>query len=177
MDDALAPRLLDRDMIDRAYPLIRNIAPGITLDRWTRFARPLVTSRSATWPRGLMTIQNTTGCILGLFAFEVRDDLNDGRTLHLDNLMTASIPGRDRIWAAVMDAAEHLARVNGCRVIRAGLVGELDASDKDREWLVHSLEGAGFALEGVRACKRLEPSEGRTASVKAATRAVAYERH
>lgn len=177
MDDTLAPRLLDRDMIDRAYPLIRNIAPGITLDRWTRFARPVVTSRSTAWPRGLMTVQNTTGCILGLFAFEVRDDLTDGRTLHLDNLMTASIPGRDRIWAAIMDAAEHLARVNGCRVIRAGLVGDLDHSDKDRTWLVHSLEGAGFALEGVRACKRLEPAKGGSLLTAPTARAVAYERH
>lgn len=177
MDDALAPRLLDRDMIDRAYPLIRNIAPGITLDRWTRFARPLVTSRSAAWPRGLMTIQNTTGCILGLFAFEVRDDLNDGRTLHLDNLMSASIPGRDRIWAAIMDAAETLARVNGCGVIRAGLVGDLDASDKDRTWLVHSLEHAGFALEGVRACKRLEAADGGVVPLRSTPRAIVYERH
>jgi hypothetical protein len=163
MDDTLAPRLLDRDMVDRAYPLVRNIAPGITLDRWNRFARPLIASRSTAWPRGLMTIQNTTGYILGLFGFEVRDDLNDGRTLHLDNIITANIPGRDKLWSAVMDAAEHLAKVNGCRAIRAGLVGELDPSDKDRAWLIHSLEGAGFALDGVRACKRLEAVNGAAA--------------
>lgn len=155
MHDTLAPRLLDRDMIDRAYPLVRNIAPGITLDRWNRFARPLVASRSSSWPRGLMTIQNTASCILGLFGFEVRDDLNEGRTLHLDNIITASIPGRETIWAAIMAAADHLATVNGCRAIRAGLVGELDDLGKDRAWLIHSLEDAGFALEGVRACKRL----------------------
>lgn len=160
MDDALVPRLLDREMVDRAYPLVRNIAPGITLDRWNRFARPLIASRSAAWPRGLMTIQNAANCILALFGFEVRDDLNDGRTLLLDNIITASIPGRDKIWSAVMDAADHLAKVNGCHAIRAGLVGDLDASDKDRAWLVHSLEGAGFALDGVRACKRLDMPEG-----------------
>lgn len=160
MDDTLAPRLLDRDMVDRAYPLVRNIAPGITLDRWNRFARPLIASRSTTWPRGLMTVQNATGYILGLFGFEVRDELNDGRTLHVDNIITADIPGRDKLWTAVMRAAEQLAQVNGCRVIRAGLLGELDPSDKDRAWLVRSLEDAGFAFEGVRACKRLDSGDG-----------------
>lgn len=156
MDDTLAPRLLDRDRVDRAYPLVRNIAPQITLERWNRFVRPLLASRSSVWPRGVMTIQNAAECILGLFSFEVRDELNDGRTLLLDNIVTASIPGRDAIWAAVMDAADHLAQVHGCRAIRAGLGGDLDTSDRDRAWLVSSLEGAGFALDGIRACKRLD---------------------
>ena len=39
MAEPLAPRLLDRDTIDRAYPLVRSIATGVTLDRWGRFAQ------------------------------------------------------------------------------------------------------------------------------------------
>ncbi len=156
MLDPLAPRLLDRDMIDRAYPLVRSIATGITLDRWVRFARPLVSSRYAQWPRGLMTIQNTAGCILGLFGFEVRDDLHQSRALWMENIVVASIPGRDAIWAAVIEAAENLAKIHGCRAVRAGLSDDLDPSDSDRSWLLNSFESSGYSLDGVRACKRIE---------------------
>ncbi len=161
--EPLAPRLLDREMIDRAYPLVRSIAAGITLDRWARFARPLVTSRSTSRPHGLMTIQNAPGYILGLFGFEVRDDLQDGRTLAIENIVIANIPGRDTIWGAIVSTAENLARMHGCRAIRAGLSDELDPSDSDRAWLTNSFEAAGYSLEGVRACKRIEVSDAANA--------------
>lgn len=156
MSNSLAPRLLDQDTIDRAYPLVRHIASGITLDRWGRFARPFVSTRTSPWPRGLMTIQNEAHCILALFGFEVRDDLQEHRTLCVENIIVASIPGRDAIWAAMVDAAEQLAKLHGCRAIRAGLIDELDADDTDRRWLLNSFKSAGYALEGIRACKRLE---------------------
>lgn len=159
MLEPLAPRLLDRDMIDRAYPLVRDISAGITLDRWGRFARPLVSSRSAAWPRGLMTIQNTAGYILGLFGFEVRDDLYENRALCIENIVIADIPGRDAIWTAVIEAVEQLAKMHGCRAIRAGLNDELDPSGGDRHWLASSFESAGYSLEGVRASKRIETDD------------------
>lgn len=160
MPEPLAPRLLDRDMIDRAYPLVRGIASGITLDRWVRFARPLVSSRSASRPRGLMTIQNTAGYILGLYGFEVRDELQVNRTLCVENIIIASIPGREAIWAAVIDSAENLAKLHGCEAIRAGLQDDLDpAASHDRSWIAASFESAGYALEGVRACKRIETDD------------------
>ena len=159
MAEPLAPRLLDRDTIDRAYPLVRSIATGVTLDRWGRFARPLVSSRSSSWPRGLMTIQNAAGYILGLYGFEVRDDLQVNRTLCVENIIIASIPGRETIWAAVIDSAERLAKLHGCEAVRAGLQDDLDPSDRDRGWLANSFETAGYALEGVRACKRIDTGD------------------
>lgn len=156
MDDKLTPRLLDKGTIDRAFPLVRNLAPDITLDRWTRFAKPHLVSRSSEWPRGLMTIQNRAGYILGLFVFEVRDDLYEKRALSIDNIIIPNIPGRDMIWTAVVDAAEHIATMNGCRVIRAGLADELGPRQHDQAWLSASLEKAGYSFEGLRALKRLD---------------------
>jgi len=158
MDERLTPRLLDKTTIDRAFPLVRNLAPDITLERWTRFAKPHLASRSPDWPRGLMTIQNAAGYILGLFVFEVRDDLYEKRVLCIDNIIIPNIPGRDAIWAGVVDAAEHIAAMNGCRTIRAGLADDLEpgARDRDQTWLTGSLEKAGYSFEGMRAIKRLE---------------------
>ena len=34
MVDTLTPRFLDRRTIDKPYPLVRNIVPGMTAARW-----------------------------------------------------------------------------------------------------------------------------------------------
>jgi hypothetical protein len=46
MVDMLIPRFLDRRTIDKAYPLVRNIVPGLTAARWTQFVRPHLVPRS-----------------------------------------------------------------------------------------------------------------------------------
>lgn len=155
MDDSLTPRLLDKSTIDRAFPLVQNLIPAITHERWTQFARPHLASRSPNWPRGLMAIQNPAGYILGLFVFEVRDDLYESRALCIDNIIVPNLPGRDLVWAAVVDTAEHLAAMNGCRVIRAGLADDLDGKASDRAWLAAALERSGYSVEGIRAFKRM----------------------
>jgi len=148
-------RPLDKAGIDRAYPLVRNIAPGVTLERWNRFARPQISARSAKWPRGLMTVQNAAGYILGLFGFEVRDDLRNSRTLCIHNIIVPNVPGRDTIWATLVDAAETLAEGSRCQAIRAELADDLDPSDTDRAWIVARIEKSGYALDGIRAFKRM----------------------
>ena len=163
MDDTLTSRLLDRSMIDRAFPLVRNLMPAVTLERWTAFARPHLSSRSPNWPRGLMAIQNAKGYILGLFMFEVRGDLSESRALCIDNVIVPHLPGRDIVWAAIVEAVEHLAAMNGCPVVRAGLADELDPNDTDRAWLAASLRGSGYALDGVRAFKRVDVGAGMSA--------------
>ena len=153
MADMLTPRFLDRRTIDKAYPLVRNTVPGMTVDRWARFVRSQLAPRSPDWPRGMMTIQNAAGYILALFAFEVRDDLHENRIFYMDHIMIPNLPGRGTIWASAIDAAEQLATLNGCGAIRADLRGDLDRSDKD---LLTSLERSGYSPTGVRAFKRLE---------------------
>ena len=160
----LTPRLLDKSTIDRAFPLVRTLAPGMTLDRWTRFARPHIAFRDPQWPRGLMAIQNPSGYLLGLFVFAVRDDLYERRALCVDNIIIPNIPGRDMVWAAVVDAAEHLALMNGCRIIRAGLADELEPLARDQAWLRTSLTCSGYSLEGTRAVKRLGGGGGNDAA-------------
>jgi hypothetical protein len=155
MDETLVPRLLDKAAIDQAYPLVRNIAAGITLERWNRFARPQVAWHSPNWPHGLMTIQNAAGYILGLFHFEVRDDLHERRILCIDNIIVPNLPGRDRIWESIAGAVEHLAQKSGCQAIRAELTDELNPTDRDREWVAASLEEYGYSRDGVLGFKRL----------------------
>ncbi|MCC7046010.1 MAG: hypothetical protein IT562_04790 [Alphaproteobacteria bacterium] len=149
-------RLLDRSKIDQAYPLVRSLVPGITLSRWNAFVRPQLIVHSSAWPHGVMTIQNHKGYILGLFSFEVRDDLYESRTLCVDTIVVPNIPGRDLIWFAIADATDQLAKMNDCRAVRAGLNEELGGDAQDRLWVGSSLQRSGYVLEGVRAFKRFD---------------------
>jgi hypothetical protein len=158
MVDTLTPRFLDRRTIDKAYPLVRNIVPGMTAARWTQFVRPHLVPRSPDWPRGVMTIQNAAGYILSLFAFEVRADLHESRIFHMDHIMIPNLPGRGTLWASTIGAAERLAEMNGCRAIWAEFRGGAERSDAD---LLTSLERSGYAPAGVRHFKRLEAKSGR----------------
>jgi len=158
MVDTLTPRFLDRRTIDKAYPLARNMVPGMTAARWTQFVRPHLARRSPDWPRGVMTIQNAAGYILSLFAFEVRADLHETRIFHMDHIMIPNLHGRGTLWASTIGAAERLAEMNGGRAIWAEFRGGAEHSDKD---LLTSLERSGYAASGVWAFKRLEAKSGR----------------
>jgi hypothetical protein len=155
MEDRLISRYFDKAMIEQAYPIVRTLAPGITFERWVQFARPQITSHSPEWPHGLMAIENPGGYILGLFAFEVRDDLHESRTLWLSNIVVPDIPGRDEVGRSIIKASEHLAMVHGCHAIRADLNNEIDPGDWDGAWLSASLVTFGYSLGGIRAFKRL----------------------
>jgi hypothetical protein len=157
MVDTLTPRFLDRRAIDKAYPLVRNMVPGMTAAQWARFVRPRLMPRSPDWPRGVMTIQNAAGCILSLFAFEVRADLHESRIFCMDHIMIPSLPGRGTIWASTIGAAERLAEMNSCGAIRAEFGDGSEGSDKD---LLVPLESMGYSLAGVRAFKKLEAKSG-----------------
>ena len=160
MADRLTPRFLDRRTIDQAFPLVRNIVPGMTAARWARFVRPRLMPRSPDWPRGVMTIQNAAGYILSLFAFEVRADLHESRVFYMDHIMVPNLPGRGTIWASTIGAAERLAEMNGCRAIRAEFGDGSEHSDED---ILTALESMGYSLSGIRAFKRLEAKSGHTA--------------
>src|SRR5215469_11644365 len=157
MADTLTARFLDRRTIDKAYPLVRNIVPDMTAARWSRFVRPCLMPRSPDWPRGVMTIQNVAGCILSLFAFEVRADLHESRIFWMDHIMIPSLPGRGTIWASTIAVAERLAEMNGCGALRAEFGGGSERTDED---LLMSLESMGYSLARVRAFKRLEAKSG-----------------
>ena len=157
MVDTLTPRFLDRRTIDKAYPLVRNIVPGMTAARWAQFVRPRLMPRSPDWPRGVMTIQNAAGVIFSLFAFEVRADLLERRIFCMDHIMIPNFPGHRTIWASTIGAAERLAEMNGCGVIWAEFGDGSGGSDKG---LLMSLETMGYSSAGVRALKRLEAKSG-----------------
>lgn len=155
MDDVLTPRLLDDSMVERAYALVRNLAPGVTRARWRQFVMPSVRPGSSAWPRGLMSVQNAAGYILGLYRFEVRRSLYVRRILTVDNIIVADLPGRERIRATIIKTMENLASLYGCPLIRAEISNDFDLADGERNWILTAFEGSGFSVGGTYATKRL----------------------
>ena len=158
MGELLIPRLLDDSMVDRAYTLVRTLAPNMTPARWLKFTGLQAGSRPASRPEGFMSVQNSAGYIFGLYRFEVRDTLDMSRVLCADNIIVANLPGRDRIWAVMAETMENLARMNDCRSIRAEIFADLDLSDGERAWIVSACAESGYAFDGSRAFKLLPAS-------------------
>jgi hypothetical protein len=160
-EPGLVARLLEKEAVERAYPLVHNLAPGVTLARWNEFARPQIAARAGERPHGLMTIRNPAGYILGLYGFEVRDELRENRTLCISNIIVPNVPGRDWIWDSMAESIDALAADYRCRAVRAEIGDELDPADSDRAWVVAALKTSGYALDAVGAFKRLGSPRGR----------------
>ena len=126
---------------DAAFPLVRAIAPEIRLDQWLDY----VERRSR--EGGLMGLFGSDGTLIGLFSYRIGERLRHGRVLALDDFVSFELskaaPGR----AALMIAAEQLARDLGCTglEVRVGSRGFADpGSEKTVGWI-----GLGVALDSV----------------------------
>ncbi len=155
MNDELFPRLMDRESVVQAFPLVTNLLPQITLKDWARFACDHLASGWRTLPKGMMTIRNRDDYILGLFAFDVRYDLKEDRALWVDNVIVSTMPGREIILKATIGAIDALAESDRCGIIRVGFDHDIERADGDRLWVRSALEGAGYLFVGAQALKRL----------------------
>ena len=54
MVESVDTRFLDRRTIEKAYPLVCNMMPGMTPARCAHFVRPQHMPRSLYWPRSVM---------------------------------------------------------------------------------------------------------------------------
>lgn len=115
---------LVRQRIDQAFPLVSAIAPDLTVQRWRQFASaalPADGDAGSGGDRGIMTLQNDRGYILGLFSHAVCDHLRLGRVLGVDNLMVADLFDAGGAMEALLEAMERLARENHCVAIHTDL--------------------------------------------------------
>lgn len=124
-----------------AYPLVRVIAPEVSLEAWLDY----VDRRSR--EGGLIGLFDENDAHIGLFSWRFGERLRHGRVLALDDFVTFELsraaPGR----ATLMAAAEDLARSLGCTglEVRVGSRGLANpSSDKANGWVT-----LGVALDSV----------------------------
>lgn len=106
---------IDEKLFDAAYPLIRTAAPGVSAEQWSDYARK-VRMRG-----GLLGLIGAENALFGLLSYRQEESLRHGRIFHVDNFMTFELnraaPGR----RALCEAAEALARKQGCAAIEFSL--------------------------------------------------------
>lgn len=122
---------------DAAFPLIRAIAPEVTLDDWRDYVR------RRSMQGGLLGLFGADGEATGLVSYRLGERLRHGTVLALDDFVTFELsqnaPGR----RALLSAAEDLARQLGCTGIelRIGAKGIADAGmPKVRGWISLGLD-------------------------------------
>ena len=134
---------IDEKAFAAAYPLVRTAAPDVSAEQWSAYAHKV---RMRGGLLGLMGPQST---LFGLLTYRNEVSLCHGRIFVVDNFLTFELnraaPGR----RALYDAAEALARMQGCKAIELRLDSRgyaIDASAKARGWLNlgHSLEAVVF---------------------------------
>ena len=134
---------MDENALSAAYPLIRTATPHVSARQWRDYARKV---RMRGGSLGLMGPQSI---LFGLLTYCSEESLHHGSIFVVNNFLTFELnraaPGRQ----ALCDAAEALARKQGCKAIEFRLDSRgfaIDRSAKARSWLDlgHSLEAVVF---------------------------------
>ncbi|MEO5578676.1 MAG: hypothetical protein ABIR25_06465 [Sphingomicrobium sp.] len=135
---------IDENAFAAAYPLVRTAAPDVSAEQWSAYAHKV---RIRGGLLGLMGPQST---LFGLLSYRNEESLHHGRIFVVDNFLTFELnraaPGRQ----ALRDAAEALAREQGCKAIELRLDSRgfaIDRSARARSWLNldHTLQAVVFA--------------------------------
>ncbi len=132
---------------DGAYPLIRSIAPELSLEGWRDYVQRRYRSG------GLLGLHDERGGIVGILSYRLGERMRHGQVLALDDFVTFELsqaaPGR----ATLLAAAERLALDLGCtglelRLASKGLAD--DNSAKTQGWT-----SLGLSLDSVILVKPL----------------------
>ncbi|HXG81775.1 MAG TPA: hypothetical protein VNJ05_08235 [Sphingomicrobium sp.] len=126
---------------DDAYPLIRAIAPEVSLDAWRDYVQRRYRSG------GLLGLRSESGAVVGVLSYRLGERMRHGQVLALDDFVTFELsqaaPGR----TALLEAAEKLALELGCTglELRVGSRGFADEHNaKAQGWT-----SLGLALDSV----------------------------
>lgn len=141
---------LDPLQATAAYPLIRAAAPEVTLEDWLGYVERRCREG------GLNGLFDDIGMLIGLFSYRLGERLRHGRVLALDDFITFELSGAAPGRAALMSAAENLARSLGCSglEVRLNSRGFADAgSAKASGWLA-----LGLTLDSVTLVKPIQGS-------------------
>ncbi|PWC33648.1 hypothetical protein TSO352_24885 [Azospirillum sp. TSO35-2] len=156
MDDSFIAKPLGRRQIDQAYPLVRAIAPGLTVEQWRAFAAAVLDDGGAPAARaGIMTIQNAQGYLHGLFSYAIEPDLRHGRVMNVDNFVVLDLFDTVGVAGALLRAMDGLARRLGCAAIHTILPERHLAATSPNNPIPDCFQTEGHRRETIRFCKDL----------------------
>lgn len=108
---------LSLDRLELAWPLIREIAEGVSLESWCAFARSMIDPMSPPDDRRGIVVAQRRRVIRGLMTYETVDELVRGRVLLLRNAVVMDIALGGQIATALHRRCDELAKNSGCASI------------------------------------------------------------
>lgn len=119
MPDFVVERLC-ADRIALAYPLIREVAPALDLQRWMRFARRAAEPRQGQ-KQGILVVSRAgyRAFPCGLVCYRREEDLASGPLLTADYFITMDLLDSEAALDALVKELEATARRMDCRAIRS----------------------------------------------------------
>jgi hypothetical protein len=116
-----AAKPLTLQKVNQAYAVVRTADPRVTAEKWradaARFLSPDESEEKST--RGVVTVQNDQGYILGLFCYAACDHLRHGRTLKVENLIALDLFDSVGAIDVLLRSMADLAQKSACTMIEA----------------------------------------------------------
>jgi hypothetical protein len=132
---------LNTSEAEAAFPLVRAIAPEITLDDWRDYVR----RRSM---QGVMLgLIGADGEVCGLVSCRLGERLRHGTVLALDDFVTFELTVAAPARKALLAAAEDLARDHGCTALELRIGSRGLAEEHSRK--AQGWTSLGMALDSV----------------------------
>ena len=109
--------LLSPARVMEVYPLIRQIAPGVTLKAWQRHATFILRSRGGL--RGMILVRRKTQRFpCGLCSYRQDQDLRLGKILTAEDAVVMTTWGAREAYDALVRGVEQIATMNDCHAVR-----------------------------------------------------------
>lgn len=123
-----------------AYALIRGVVPGLSLAKWTRYARR--TARPGRSGRsGIRVVRGAKSYPVGLVCYRVEDDLLVGQILRAHHFVALELLEARPVLTALVEGLDALAMELGCNTVESLLHGPDTALDAWFEKAGHSRSG------------------------------------
>lgn len=135
--------------VDRAYAVARNGAAGLSLRQWRRYAGALIERR--TGGRGLLSVENPAGTILGLCGYRIAATPRDGTICSVEFLVALDLLDCEAVMSALLGALEERARRQGATGLRLDLPYGTAATTE----LLRRLDQSGHRIERIGLLKSL----------------------
>ncbi len=143
---------LTRSQVAQAFPLVSVLDSGVRESQWVEYANAVLDKQDAGGSEGILAVQNERGHIYGLSVYMVKQNLNRGQLLEIENFAVADLLGGKPAARALLAALEKLARKRNCYCVSLGLL-----NPKMRRWLrepnhpaADLFRTAGFSGEPLR---------------------------
>ena len=102
------------EKLAQAWPMVRELAAGVSLESWCAFARAMLSPIDpAASRRGILVVERKR-TIRGLVTYETMDDLSRGRLLLLRNAVVMDLALREPIAELLHSSSIDVARQAQC---------------------------------------------------------------